>query len=140
MFEPQQRFGLAVPILLPEESPKSEPPVMPDDRGGVKCDNPPSLLNPPAEIDIIPGFAIFRIEAANAFERPAVKRHVTAGNMLGDGVCKQNMVWPARRRPNARLNPILCRRRDVRSADSRVIAAQKCANQMVEPILIGHAV
>ncbi|KAG0505161.1 MAG: hypothetical protein Udaeo_15120 [Candidatus Udaeobacter sp.] len=50
------------------------------------------------------------------------------------------MVWSARRPSNARLNPILRRRRDVWSAYSGVIAANKRANQVVQPIDVRHAV
>jgi len=60
--------------------------------------------------------------------------------MLGDRIRKQNMVWSAWRRSNARLNPILCRRRDVRPTHSGVITADKRANQVVQPFGIRHAV
>ena len=140
MFEAQQRFSFAVTVLLLEEVPKSETSIMPDDRGWAECDNPSGLLNSPAEIDVVSRLAIFRIEPADALERPAVKRHITSGNMLGDGIGEQNMIGTARRRRNARLNPISCRRRDVWSAHSGVVAAHECPNQVVEPIDIRHAV
>src|SRR5215510_13298240 len=122
MFKAQQRFRFTVAILLFHKSSKGEPPVVPDDRGWTERDYPPSLLNSPAEIHVVTSLAIFGIEPAYTFEAPTVKRHVTTGNMLGDRIRKQNMVWSAGRRSNARLNPILRRWRDVRSADSGVIA------------------
>src|SRR5437867_9437749 len=122
MFKAQQRFRFAVTILLFQESAQREPPVMPDDRGRTEGNDPSSLLNSPAEIHVVAGLAIFGIEPAYTFESPTIKRHVTTGNMLGHFIGKQNMVWSARRRSNARLNPILCRRRDVWSAYSGVIA------------------
>ena len=67
-------------------------------------------------------------------------RHVTAGNVFGDGVGKQNMAGPARRRCDTSLNPVLCRWRDVRAAYSRIVAAQKGGDQIIEPIDIRHAV
>ena len=70
MFEPQQRFRFAVAVLLFQESAKSETPIVPDDRGGTECNDPTSLLDSPAEIDVVPGLAIFGIEAAGAFECP----------------------------------------------------------------------
>src|SRR5215211_4285191 len=114
--------------------------MVPDDRGRTKRDYPSSLLNSPAEIHVIAGLAIFGIESAYTFESPTVKRHVTTRNMLSDRIRKQNMVWSARRCSNARLNPILCRRRDVWSADSGVIATNKCADKVVQPIGVRHAV
>src|SRR6266540_729944 len=88
---------------------------MPDDRGRTESNDPTSLLDSPAKIDVIPGLAIFGIEASRAFKRPPVKSHVTAGNVLCDCVSKQNMAGAAGCRCNACLNPILCRRCDVRS-------------------------
>src|SRR5436305_531 len=114
--------------------------MMPHDRGRTKRDYPSSLLNSPAKIDVITGLAIFGIEPAYSFEGPTVKRHVTTGNMLGDCIRKENMIWSARRPSNTRLNPILCRRRDVWSAYTGVIATDKCANQIVQPINVRHAV
>src|SRR5438876_7771147 len=140
MFEAQQRFRFTVTILLFQESAKSKTPVVPNNRSWAEGDDPASLLDSPAEIDVIPGLVIFGIEAACAFKCPPVKSHVTAGNVFGDRVSKQNMTWTAGCRSNARLNPILCRRRDVRSADSGIIAADKCADQIIQPIHICHAV
>src|SRR5947209_3115132 len=98
---------------------------MPDDGGWTESDHPSRLLNSPAKIDVVAGLAVFGIKAAHAFKAPAVKRHVAARNVLGDRVGKQNMIRTAWRRCYACLNPILCRRRDIRPADSSVIAAYK---------------
>ena len=140
MFKAQQGFRFAVAVLLFQKSAERKPSIMPDDRGRTERYYPSSLLNSPAEIHVVAGLAIFGIEPAYTFESPTVKRHVTTGNMLGDGIRKQNMVWSTRRRSNARLNPILCRRRDIWSADSGVIATDKCANQVIQPIGVRHAV
>src|SRR5262245_22325541 len=113
---------------------------MPDDRGRAERDYLSTLLNSPAEIHVVAGLAIFGIESAYTIEGPTVKRHVTTWNMFGDCIREQNMVWSARRRSNARLDPILCRRRDVWSSDSGVIATDKRANQVVQPINVRHAV
>src|SRR4030095_8682825 len=134
------RLRFAVTVLLFQESAQRKPSVMPDDRGGTKRYSPSSLLNSPAEIHVVAGLAIFGIEPGYTFEGPTVKCHVTTGNMLGDCIRKQNMVWSAWRRSNARLNPILCRRRDVRPTHSGVITADKRANQVVQPFGIRHAV
>src|SRR6266508_376587 len=140
MFKAQQGFRFAIAVLLFQESAERKPSIMPDDCGRTERDYPSSLLNSPAEIDVVASLAIFGIESAYSFEGPTVKRHVTTGNMLGDCIRKQNMVWSARRPSNARLNPILCRRRDVWSAYSGVIATDKSANQVVQPIDVRHAV
>src|ERR1700746_3376712 len=108
MFKAQQRFRFAVAILLFQKSTESKPPVVPHDCSWAESDDPASLLNSPAKIDVVPSLAIFGIEAARAFKCPPVKSHVTAGNVLGDCVGKQHMTWTAGCRSNARLNPILC--------------------------------
>src|SRR5438093_4809362 len=118
MFEAQQRFRFPVAILLFQESAKSKAPVVPHNCSRTECNDPASLLDSPAKVDVIASLVIFRVETACAFKCPPVKSHVTAGNVLGDCVSKQNMAGTAGRGSNARLNPILCRRRDVWSADS----------------------
>ena len=113
---------------------------MPDDRGWTESNDPASLLNSPAKINIIPCFAVFGIKAAHAFKRPAIERHVTTGNMLGNHICEQHMARSARCRCNAGLNPIFGWRRNIRSAYSSVITAYKSADEIIEPIRIDHAV
>src|SRR5215467_6694830 len=140
MFEAQQRFRFAVAVLLFHESAQRKAPIMPHDRSRAERNGPSSLLNSPAEIHVVAGLAIFGIESAYTFEGPTVKRHVTTGNMLGDGIREQNMIWAAGRGSNACLNPVLCRWRDVWSADSSVVATDKRANQIVQPIGIRHTV
>src|ERR1700688_2776079 len=109
MFEAQQRLRFTVAILLFQESGESKTPIVPHDCSWTESDDPSSLLDSPAKIDVITCLAIFGIEAAGGFKGAPVKSHVTARNVLGDCVSKQNMTWTARRRSNARLNPILCR-------------------------------
>ena len=113
---------------------------MPDDCGWTESNDPSGLLDTPAKIDVIPGFAVFGIEAAQAFKRPAIKRHVTAGDVLGDCIGKQDMAWTAWRCCNTRLNPIFCRRCNVRSAHPGIIATHERADHIVEPIHVRHAV
>ena len=50
------------------------------------------------------------------------------------------MAGAARCSCNTRLNPVLCGRRNVRSADAGIIAADKRADEVIEPICIRHAV
>ena len=61
---------------------------MPNDCGWIESDYPAGLLNTPAKIDIVSSLAVFGIEATHGVERPAIKRHVTTGYMLGDCIGK----------------------------------------------------
>src|SRR5438067_12169155 len=140
MFDAAQRLRFAIAILLSQKSAKSQTPIVPHGGSRSASDHPSSLLDSPAKIDVITCLAIFGIKPARTFKRPPVKGHVTTGNVLGNCISEQNMTWTARRRRNARLNPILCWRRDVRSANSGVIAAYECADQIIQPIHVCHAV
>ena len=113
---------------------------MPDDRRRTKRDHKTSLLEPPAKIDVIPGFTIFGVEAANALKCPTMERHVTTRNVFRDDVGEQNVAGTARRRCDTGLDPVFCRWRDVRTACSRIATAQKSADQIIEPIDVRHAV
>src|SRR5215475_10120825 len=81
MLKSEQRFCFAVAILLFQKRAKGKPSIMPDDRGRTERDNPSTLLNSPAEIYVVAGLAIFRIEPTHTFKSPTIERHVTAGNM-----------------------------------------------------------
>src|SRR6266513_1712782 len=91
VFESEERFGFAVTFLLFQKRAKSEAPMMPDNRGGTKGDDEARLLQAPAKIDIVAGFMILGIETADLFEGPAIKRHVTAGNVFRFGIGQQNV-------------------------------------------------
>ena len=118
MLEAQHRFGFAIAFLLFAKSAQGEAAIMPDDRGRAKRDDVACLLQAPAEIDVVAGLAIFGIEPADAFKGPAIKGHVTTGNVLGHRVGEQNVARSAGRRRDAGLDPVLRRRRNIRPADS----------------------
>src|SRR6266850_5246931 len=128
MFETEQRFRFAIAVLLFQKSSQRKTPMVPDDSGRTERNHTTGLLKPPAKIDVIPGLMILRIEAADTLKRPPLERHVTTGNMFGNGVGQQNVAGTARSRCDTGLNPMLCRWRDVRSAYSRIAAAQKSCN------------
>src|SRR6267378_1854469 len=113
---------------------------MPHQRCGTEGDLVSGLLDSPAKIDVVAGPVILWIESADAFKRPAVPRHITAWNVFGHGVRQKNVTRSARRGGDASLHPIPRRRRNIRTADPRIITAQKRAQEIIEPIRIGHAV
>ena len=113
---------------------------MPDNCGGAEADDLSLLLQTPAEVHVIARLAIFRVETAYPLKCPFVEGHVAAGNVLGDEVGKEHMVRTSRRRGDTGLNPIFGRRRDVRAAHARVVAAEQRADHEIEPFRIGHAI
>ena len=60
--------------------------MMPDDGSRAECDHAAGLLQTPAKIDVVTRLVILRIEPADIFESPPLKRHVTTRNVFGDGV------------------------------------------------------
>src|SRR5881275_111074 len=140
MLKTQQRFRFAVTVLLPQKSPKRKTPIVPHDRSRTEGNDPPSLLNSPAKIDVITCFAVFSVKAAHALKRPPIKRHVTTRNMLGDHIGKQYMARSTGCRCNAGRNPIFSGRRDIRSTYSSVITTYEGPDKIIQPIRINHAV
>src|SRR4051812_26203996 len=105
---------------------------MPDDCCGTETNDPACLLNAPAKIDVVPGLVVLGIKTADAVESPTIERHVTARDVLGHCVRKQNVTWTARRRGDACLNPILRRGRDVWAPYPGVVPADKRPNQIIQ--------
>src|SRR5438552_4393235 len=101
---------------------------MPDNRRWTEGNDPSSLLDSPAESDVITGLVIFGVEAAYVFKSPSVKCHITTGDMLRDSIGKQNMAGAARCCCNTRLDPILRWRCDIRAAYSCIIPTYKCTD------------
>src|SRR5205823_4411680 len=121
MFEAKERFSFAIAFLLFQKCAQSKSAMVPDNRSGTESDDAARLLQAPAKIDIVSGFMIFGIETAALFEGPAIKGHVTAGNVFGDRVGQQNVARPAGRGRHASLNRVLRRRTHVRPAHAGVM-------------------
>ena len=113
---------------------------MPDDRGRAKGDDVAFLLQTPAKIHVVAGFAILNVEAADGVESPTIKGHVTTRDVLRHRVGQKNMARAARRGGDAGLHPIFRRRRNIRTAHAGVIAAHERADQIIKPVRVGHAV
>ena len=102
--------------------------MVPHDCSGAERNHTAGLLKSPAKIDVVTGFVVFDIEAADVFEGPPVERHVTTWNVFGDGVGEQNVAGTTRCRRHTSLDPILRRGCDVRPAHARIIAAHEHAD------------
>ncbi len=140
MLEPEHRFGFAVAFLLLAKRAQGEAAIMPDQRRRAERNLMPGLLDPPAEINVIPGLVIFRIEPTDAFKRPAIPGHVAPWNVFGHDVRQQDVTRPAGSGGDAGLHPVSRRRRNIWAPHPGKIAAQKRAQEVIEPIRIGHAV
>src|SRR5712664_37694 len=128
VFETKKRFGFAVTFLLFQKRAQGEAAMMPDNRGWTKSDDAAGLLQAPAKIDIVARFMILGIETPDLLECPAIKRHVTPGNVLGHSVGEQNVTRSSGRGGHAHLNRVLRRRTDIWSAYAGVFTTDERAD------------
>ena len=113
---------------------------MPDDRRWAECNDLALLLEAPAEVDVVAGLAVLGVEATDLVEGPAVESHVAAGDVLCHHVGEEHVAGAAGCGRHAGLLPVLGRRGDIGAADTRVVPGEEGADQIVEPVGIGHAV
>ena len=122
VFEAKEGFCLSIPLLLLSESLQGETAIMPDNGRRAKGDHLSLLLKAPAEIHVVAGLSVFRIEAPNFFKGPSVKGHIAARDMFRNDVGEEYMARAAWCRRNACLMPVLRGRGDVRTADASIVA------------------
>src|SRR5712692_1237562 len=72
----QPGFALAVAYLLRPVRLHARPMVVPHERRRGEADLPPPRLQPPADVHIVAGAEVDRIEASNRQERVAAEGHV----------------------------------------------------------------
>ena len=101
---------------------------MPDDRSGTESNHVAVLLQAPAKIDVISGFAKLGIKTAHGVKGPAVKGHVTSRDVLGDGIGQEDVARTAGRPCDTSLDQSLSGRRNVRATYSRIISADQRAD------------
>jgi hypothetical protein len=97
--------------------------MVPVHRPGVEADPAAALLQPPAQVDVVAGGAVARIEAADRGERVAAKRHVAAGNVLGFAIGHEHVDRSAGRVGDALGDRPVAGGRDVGPADADAIPA-----------------
>src|SRR6266568_7024605 len=87
----QHGLGLAVAELLFEIGADGRAAIVPDESRGAEADLIASLLQAPAEIDVVSGPAEDGIEAADFSQSPFVEGHIAAGDVLGLAIGKHHM-------------------------------------------------
>src|SRR4029453_16804251 len=78
----EQRFRLAVPLLLFPIGPDSIAAMMPDHGCRAKANGPTLLLQAPAHIHVITSRTKLRIKPSNGLQGHFPKRHITPWDML----------------------------------------------------------
>src|SRR4029453_9759211 len=112
----QETLTLAVADLLSPISPDRIAVVVPDERRGAEGQMPAALLQPPADVHVVAGLGVGRIEAAHLFERPTAKGHVASRDVFGARVIEEHVRRPAGAARDALRDPAVVLRRDVRPA------------------------
>src|SRR5260370_2610190 len=107
---------------------------MPDDGGRAEADDIAGILKTPADVDIIAGRAIDRIEAAQPHQHLAAERHVAARDVLGDFVADQYMRRTTRRDDHRGGDEALLLRREIWAAASSQAARLHLGDK------IGHTI
>src|SRR6185312_9813357 len=89
---------------------------MPDNGRRAEADRVAGILEAPADVDIVAGGAVERVETAETEQDVAAKGHVAAGDMLGDVVAHQHMRRAAGRHGDGGGDEAVLGRREVRPA------------------------
>src|SRR4051812_42934920 len=107
---------------------------MPDEAAGTETDFVTLLLEAPADVHVVAGFAENGIEAGDVFEGPFVEGHVAAGNVFGETIGEHDVRGTAGRSHHAGGDPGIVGWKKVVAADTGEFALEEIANQIIEPI------
>ena len=140
MLRIDERLGLAVAALLVAIGFDRVAAEMPDDRRRAEADGMAGILKPPADVDIVAGGAVDRVEPAEAEQGLAAERHVAAGDVLGDLVAEQHMGRAARRHRDRGRDEAVLGRREIRSAAGAEPARFHRGDEIGQPVGVGDAI
>src|SRR5215467_1907409 len=110
--------------------------MMPDHSSRAETQRPTALLQAPAHINIITSYPELGIEAAYRPQARGTKSHVTAWNVFGLLVGKQNMDGTTRGVGNTIGDESVARRSKVGSTYSRVCRRQKSGCKIGQPMAV----
>jgi hypothetical protein len=136
----EEGFGFAVTVLLFEVVVNGGAAVMPDEARGREAQGVALLLETPADIDVVAGFAENGIETANLLKRPFVESHVAAGDVFGHAVGEHDVRRAAGRDHDGGSDPGIFRRQKIVAANTGEFAVEQAADEIVEPVFVGAAV
>src|SRR5208337_5585175 len=83
VFEVEQRLGATVAFLLVQIGPNRGTTAVPDKGGGGESNLVARVLQAPAQVDIVAGGTIDRVEQTHIDQVLAPERHVATGDVLG---------------------------------------------------------
>src|SRR5215471_7139721 len=121
VFRIDQRLGFTVTLLLCTISLHGISAEMPDNGGGAESYRVSGVLKAPANVNIIAGSPIDRIESAELLQHIAAERHVAARDVLGNFVADQHVGRTAGSDRDHGGDQIVLARRKIRAAARRQI-------------------
>src|SRR5262249_18012263 len=110
--------------------------VMPDERRGAESQMPAALLQSPADVHVVAGLGVSRIEAAHLFERPPAKGHIASRNVLGDRIVEGPVPRASGPRREPWPDPTAAFRRDVGPAPPNRVGRQERLNEICQPVRV----
>src|SRR5215510_10189622 len=132
----EQRFRLAVPLLLFPVGPHSIAAMMPDHGCSAKANGPTLLLQAPAHIHVIAGRTKLWIKPPNSLQSRFAKRHVTPWNMLCLGIGEEYMHGPPRGIRHTVGYHTVTRRGQIRSPDAHMRRTHESRRDIGQPVWI----
>ena len=127
---------LALPVsdLLTPVRAHARPVVVPYERGRCEADLQPFRLKPPADVHVVSGTDVHRVESIDFQERVPSERHVAPWYMLGDAVVEHDLDRRTRRACYALGEPWVVGGNDVRASYANHVRCEQRLHQVGEPV------
>src|SRR6185503_3686359 len=136
----EKALTLAVADLLLPICLDRVPVVVPYQRRRAERQVPATILQTPADVNVVTRLVVDRVKASYLCERPPAKSHVAARYVLGDRVVEEHVRGTTGAASNALRNPAIVVRHDIRPTHSNCISRQKRLHQIRKPIGINTRV
>ena len=136
----QECFRPTIAELLLEKFVDRATAVMPHHGCGIEADLVAASLQPPADVNVVPGCSIAGVETADRFQTGLAEAHVDPGYVLGDRVGQQHMVRVARHFADAGRFLAVVLWGEVGAADTGERGGGEGMRQVMQPMGVGVGV
>ena len=133
-FFSEECLGFRICLLLLPIGANGSPPVVPNHRGWAEPQAPATLLQTPADIDIVSSHPKARIKTSDCAKPVQTEGHIAARDVFGNLVCEEDMHRSTGRVRYGIRDQSVSGRRYIRTTDPNVICAQEARCKKLEPI------